>query len=318
MADKMCTVPDCECKLLSKGLCSKHYHELRRHGYIKDMIDKSDSMFELGAKIANTTNFINSDVDLNAFKRAKINTKEVESLDGTKYIVKSEPMSFINKRTEAYNMMSGDYGMTKGVAGYQLMNVADPKYITQAYMLSEAINSENQIVSMKGVQLGQDTLDHPPAAEWQIAEMLRYSGITREFKSCINSLIRSEIIFRCKFEDKKMHDIYYFNPVYRCSSKGVTPRLFIMFFNDFVKMSKKNKIFKYRFDNMANYTLTWLASKTKDYSELIEQRQDLTEKEFNERLIAIKNNIANDYRLNIEIQLDDSLDRESDLYRELF
>ena len=215
-------------------------------------------------------------------------------------------------------MMSGDYGMTKGVAGFRLIDVVDPKYKSAAQDLAEALISENQIVSLKGVGLGQDTLDHPPAAEWQIAEMLGYKSDSQRFKSCINSLIRSEIIFRCKFEDKKMHDIYYFNPVYRCSSKGVTPRLFIMFFNDFVKMSKKNKIFKYRFDNMANYTLTWLASKTKDYSELIEQRQDLTEKEFNERLIAIKNNIANDYRLNIEIQLDDSLDRESDLYRELF
>ena len=87
MSDKICKTPGCECKVKAKGLCNKHYIELRRNGYVKDMVDKSDSMFELGAKIANTTNFINSDVDLNAFKRAKINTKEVESLDGTKYIV---------------------------------------------------------------------------------------------------------------------------------------------------------------------------------------------------------------------------------------
>lgn len=320
MSDKICKVPGCNCKVLSKELCSKHYHEMRRHGRIKDMIDGSEALLEKGAKMAKSNmGKYDPTLDLRAFRKSKSIIKEVEALNGAKYIIKSEPMSFINKRTEAYNMMNGDYGMTKGVAGYQLVNIVEPKYVTQAYILSDALNSENEIVSLKGVQLGQHTLDHPAASDLQIAKMIGYSKVSREYKECINSLIDCGVLFKFTPSDKKIHEVYYFNPVFKCSGKGITPRLFIMFYELFLEMSKKNDIFKYRFENMLTYTLTWLASKTREYSELMHEKDNISINEFNRRLVEMQNSIADDYGLNVEIRLEEpSQISKTFLERELF
>lgn len=298
---KICTVEGCNNKVVAKGVCNKHYLELKRNGYIKDMVDCSNKILELG-KEAIKDSGVYTDASLKEVEKAKSNIKEVKKIDGTSIVIKSNPMKFINAKTEEYTMLNGDVGMIKKVKGFRITDVVEPKYQLAAFKLSEAINSNNEIVSLIGIDAGEDVSQMPPASLGQIAKMLGYEPSSKRFKACIKSLIDSGILFKFTSSNKDFIDIYYFNPVFCANGKGVSPRLFFFFYKTFAKMAQQSDMFKFRFEQMAMYSLAWIAHKRADFKQVIEQREELGELETAKRLTAINKKIADEYGLNIDIQ----------------
>lgn len=146
----------------------------------------------------------------------------------------------------------------KSYNNFRIVDIVEDKYTPQAFILKEAINKDNEIVYLGDVEPYEDTYYSSPAADKQISKMLGYKGVTRRYKACMESLINSGLIYRMKPKNKKFITIYYFNPLYSSYDTKINPKLFIMFYDSFVFMSKINKTFKRKFDNAFKNTLIWL------------------------------------------------------------
>lgn len=300
---KICSVPGCDGKVVAREYCNKHYKQFTNYGYVKDAVDASDEMAILAQKVLPTTGAY-TDATMKELSAKKFSTKILKKIDGSEMVIKGDPMSFINAKTEEYTMFNGDAGMVKKVQGFRISDVVEEKYQLAAFKLSEAINKNNEIVCLDGIDVGEDISDMPPASELQIAKMLGYKDCSRKFKDCMKSLIESNIIFKLESKNKKIIDVYYFNPVFQNNGKAVSPRLFFFFYYSFADMAKQSKDFRYRFEQMATYSFAWIAAKRSDYKEVIANRKQLGELETARRIVAINAEIAKSYNIKVDFEVD--------------
>lgn len=299
---KICSVPGCDGKVVAKGYCNKHYKENKRNGHIKDVVDASDEMAILAQSVLPTSGAY-TDATMKELSAKKFSTKILKKIDGSEMVIKGDPTSFINAKTEEYTMFNGDAGMIKKVQGFRIYDAIKEKHHqSAAYILSEAINKNNEIVCLDGIDVGEDISDMPPASELQIAKMLGYKDCSRKFKDCMKSLIESNIIFKLESKDKKIIDVFYFNPVFQNSGKAVSPRLFFFFYYSFAEMAKQSKDFRFRFEQIATYSFAWIAAKRSDYKEVIANRKQLGELETARRIVAINAKIAKSYNIKVEFE----------------
>lgn len=297
-----------------KTECGACYRDRNRKGYSKKALETSDTIAELALKVTKE-----SAVNIYDESTMKDMMKPVTKVRMTKIgnevitITESDPMSFFNKKTEDYNMMNGDKEMMKKVAGFRMTDIVEKKYLAQALILSEAINKENQIVCTEGIALGESLDNMPPAIDSQIAVMLGYKDKGRRYKACMNSLIECGLIFKYESKDcmiKQIDTLYYFNPVFQCAGKGVSPKLFFMFAKSFQEMAKKNKDFKYRYEQMANYAFKWMMDKRADFKQLQADYNSgkITNLQAAKGATEIFSKVADSY--NIPVRLETKVDAE--------
>ena len=153
----------------------------------------------------------------------------------------------------------------------------------------------------------------PPAIDSQIAVMLGYKYEGRRYKACMNSLIECGLIFKYESKDcmiKQIDTLYYFNPVFQCAGKGVSPKLFFMFAKSFQEMAKKNKDFKYRYEQMANYAFKWMMDKRADFKQLQADYNSgkITNLQAAKGATEIFSKVADSY--NIPVRLETKVDAE--------
>lgn len=294
--------------------CAACYKQIRRKGYAKASVDTSDNVANLAMEVIkeSAVNIYDGKTIKDAMQpMVKVRTTKIG--DEVIAITESDPMSFFNKRTQDYNMMNGDKEMMKKVAGFRMTDIVDTKYRAQALTLSEAINDLNQIVCTDGIALGESLTGMPPAIDSQIAKMLGYNNTGKRYKECMKSLMDCGLIFKHECKDgmvNQLETIYYFNPVFQCAGKGVSPRLFFMFNKSFQLMAQKNKEFKYRYQQMANYSFKWMMDKRADFKQLQEDYNTgkITNVEAANGVTEIFSKIADSYQIPVRLETELDVD----------
>ena len=289
-------------------LCEACNRQRLRKGVVKASIESSNTMAKLAMRATKE-----SCVNIYDTATMKEIMQPVVSIKCTKVgnniitVTESDPMSFFNKRTQDYNMMNGDKEMMKKVAGFRITDVVEDKYLKQAFILSEAINEQNQIVCTDGISLGETLNNMPPAIDIQIAKMIGYDNTGKAYRACMKSLLASGVIFKYEMEDsiiKQRTTIYYFNPVFQCAGKGVSPSLFFMFFESFQLMAQKNKEFKFRFQQMAKYAFKWMMDKRDDFKQLQADYNEgkITDLDAAKGATEIFSKIADSYKIPVRLE----------------
>lgn len=252
--------------------CATCYKQIRRKGYAKAAVETSDVMTELAMKATKESAInIYEAGTMKDMMQPVVTVKTTKIGNNVATVTESDPMSFFNKKTQDYNMMNGDKEMMKRVSGFRISDIVEEKYQLKAYKLSEAINENNEIVCNLGIAVGESLNGMPPAIDSQIAAMLGYEKPNHRYNACMKRLIEAGVVFKfesqnCMINQKEV--IYYFNPVLQCAGKGVSPRLFFLFFSSFQLMAQKNNDFKYRFQQMARYAFKWMMDKREDFKQL--------------------------------------------------
>lgn len=296
--------------------CYTCYRERKERGYNKHSLDNSNEVVSLAVDAISKSG-IDTTVKRNIKDITKntLTTKVTRLSNGKTIVLESNPMNFFNKKREEYFMMSGDDNMIKRISGFRLTDVVDSKYYGQVLLLSEAINENNEIVCIDGIEPGEDLKGMPPATDLQIAKMLGYKDCSRKYKDCMKYLQEQGVIYKFTTNDnlvKCMDTVYFFNPIFQNNGKGVSPRLFFFFFKSFEQMAQKNKAFKARFDLMAEYSLVWLMHKRSDFKELQDKynRNELSQEEIAKGTTKILAEVADSYgipvRLEAKIDVDTS------------
>jgi len=295
---KVCRV--CGNKAVAKELCNKHYKEIKRNGYIKEeAIANSTKIADEIIKIRSKDGIAN----LADFRAKKETTKISQMANGQKYTTVVN-YNFINSKEE-YNFFNGDVGMSKKVCGIRVYDlVKEKKYLGYALILMEALNRENQIVNLEALSPGESTLDKAPATDLEIAIMLGFNGVTRDYKKVMKyfeeiGLIKKEIV---KDSCNKNMNIYYFNPLYMCATTRLHPSLFLMFHNSFLMLrDSKNKEFKHRYEQMLQYALAWAFEFNREYKEITASKDNISKNDFEDRMMELGKKIAEESSLNLDI-----------------
>lgn len=295
-------------------LCEACNRQRLRKGVVKASIESSNTMAKLAMR-ATKESCVNiyDTATMKEIMQPAVSIKCTKVGNNIITVTESDPMSFFNKRTQDYNMMNGDKEMMKKVAGFRITDVVEDKYLKQAFILSEAINEQNQIVCTDGISLGETLNNMPPAIDIQIAKMIGYDNTGKAYTACMKSLLASGVIFKYEMEDsiiKQRTTIYYFNPVFQCAGKGVSPSLFFMFFESFQLMAQKNKEFKFRFQQMANYAFKWMMDKRADFKQLQADYNSgkITNLQAAKGATEIFSKVADSY--NIPVRLETKVDAE--------
>ena len=79
---KECCVDGCNGKVVAKGMCDKHYRQMKRHGYIKETTRLSANKFEIKDDIVEIVLYDN---DGNECNRAIINKEDLDKVKGYKW-----------------------------------------------------------------------------------------------------------------------------------------------------------------------------------------------------------------------------------------
>lgn len=79
---KVCCVEGCNGKVVAKGMCDKHYRQMKRHGYIKETTRLSANKFEIKDDIVEIVLYDN---DGNECNRAIIDKEDLDKVKGYKW-----------------------------------------------------------------------------------------------------------------------------------------------------------------------------------------------------------------------------------------
>ncbi|NKF05287.1 hypothetical protein J1C67_14470 [Clostridium gasigenes] len=301
--DKICTIKGCESKIKARGLCSTHYKQLLRNGRVQDVIDTDITVMDLAVKAIKNSGAYTADT-MKEFMAKKVSIKIIDIAGKSEIVIKSNPMSFFNQKTLEYSIFSGDQGMNKSIQGFRITDLVEKKYQLAAFTLSEAINENNEIVCTTGIAIGETLTGMPPASELQMARMLGYADNGKRYKECIKSLLKSGIIYKFTMKEDMpgmINSVFFFNPIFQNNGKGISPRLFFFFYSSFDLMAKQNKAFQFRFEQMANFSLSWIVNKRADFKELLSKRAELGEIKTAEMATKIVSEVANSYGINVDL-----------------
>ena len=79
---KVCCVEGCNGKVVAKGMCDKHYRQMKRHGHIKEITRLSANKFEIKDDIVEIVLYDN---DGNECNRAIIDKEDLDKVKGYKW-----------------------------------------------------------------------------------------------------------------------------------------------------------------------------------------------------------------------------------------